>query len=212
MKFSLDRHTANLPALIIAAVLVFSGLAVRNYFQEQSQIEREQARLERINKWRAEREARNAEPIENWIVQRGITVKDYIEGDDTLIFVDRDKIKQPFTANWSVSVIKTDTLTDVCDASGLKVYEAGEILPVAGTKMSSMFSQRPCVLEPGQYVLRGLWQIHRPGYEDVPISRTSIPFNVRPKGAQLFVEPEQVQKLEDIQWNSPAPNACCSSY
>lgn len=139
--------------------------------------------------------ARAAEPIEDWVVQGDIYVPDFVEGDDTLITIQREPIKQPYTSHWSASVITADkNMTDVCDASGFKVYGVGETLPVAGTSMKSMFSVRPCNPEPGKYVARMLWPIHREGYDDVLITRTSNPFTVFPKGTQLSISKEEIQQ------------------
>lgn len=189
----LDWKSGNLSALIISAILGFGGIAYQNYRLEQ-------ARIERVEKYRAERLARNAEPIENWFNQRTILVPDFSLGDDVNVVFDRDPVKQPFTAAWATSVISADgRLATVCDVSGFKNYQAGETLPVTGVSLKSIFSPSPCNWQIGKFILRTTWKISRPGYDDVIVTRSSNIFNVLPPGAQQYLLPEQVQKLEDIQ-------------
>ena len=192
IKF-LDWKSGNLSALIISAILGFGGLAYQNHLQEQ-------ARIERIQKFRAEREARNAEPIENWLNQRAVFVPDFVLGDDVNVIFDRDPVKRQFSSAWSVTVITADeSLAAVCDVSGFKNYEKGETLVATGVSMATMFGPKPCAWTPGEFVMRATWKISREGYEDKIITRTSNPFKVLAPGAQLHIEPEQVQKLDSMQ-------------
>lgn len=192
MKF-LDWKSGNMSALIISAIIGFGGIAYQNYRQEQ-------ARIERFEKYRAERAARNAEPIENWLNQRSVFVPDFVLGDDVNVVFDRDPIKRSFTSEWSVTVITADeNLAAICDVSGFKDYEPGDTLAAIGVSMKTMFGPKPCAWTPGEFVMRATWKISREGYEDKIITRTSNPFRVLEPGAQIYVEPEQVQKLEGMQ-------------
>ena len=192
MKF-LDHKSGNMSAIVIVVVFGFAGMMYQNYSQEQD-------RIARIQKFRAEREARNAEPIENWLNQRSVFVPDFVLGDDVNVIFDRDPVRQPFTSAWSVTVITADeNLAAICDVSGFKNYQRGETLAATGVSMATMFGPKPCSWTAGEFVMRTTWKISREGYEDRIITRTSNPFHVLPPGSQLHIEPEQVQKLEDIQ-------------
>lgn len=143
---------------------------------------------------------RNSEPIENWVDMRSVFVPDHVINQEALVVYDRD-IKKPFIADWTVKAVPIDeSPTFICEASGKKDYVAGDTnLPDAGITLEYIFRAHPCKWEPGDYLLKTTWIVKRPGYNDVLIRRNSNVFRVLPEGAQLYVTPEQVQKLEDVQ-------------
>lgn len=170
-----------------ALALLLSGLLIwwQNYAAEQDRI------------------AKNSEPIENWVDFRGAHIPDFVQGDEGKTLVNYDmELKQPITMHWTVEAtsVTTEVRNFRCQASGVSAFKPGDTLPPDGVSLEFIFRSRPCNWVPGEYQIETAMEIHREGgYDTAIISRSSNPFRVLPEGAQFYVTPEQVQKLEEAQ-------------
>jgi hypothetical protein len=82
----------------------------------------------------------------------------------------------------------------VCVGSGVGLYKPDKKIKPGVTL--SWFLNKSCDILPGEYIAVGTWTLQPRGYPDKTIIYTSNPFSVLPAGAQIFISPEQVQKLE----------------
>jgi len=138
---------------------------------------------------------KEAEPIDNWLVIKSIQVPDHVLGEDAAVIYDRE-IKRPFIGTWTASVEAVPANRDfLCRASGVNDYQPGDALPSGGVTLSLIFGAH-CPWYAGNFVLRTAWEIRREGYDIKVVRQTSRVFRVLPKGSQLDLTPEQVEKLE----------------
>ena len=177
----------------LAVAIVLSGLLIwwQNYAAEQERI------------------AKNSEPIENWIDFRSAHVPDFVQGDEgkTLVQLDME-FKQPITMHWTVEAasVTTEVRNFSCKASGvINTFKPGDTLPPDGVSLEFIFRSRPCKWTPGEFMINTEMEVHRDGYDTAIVSRSSNPFRVLPEGAQLYVTPEQVQKLENVEPEAALP-------
>lgn len=189
MMISLRKH--NWPVVFMAIPL--AGMLF--WWQEQTeQRERAIAQASAI----AEAEARAQELVERWFVVRNISIPDHAEGEDPLIVYDRD-VRGAATINRIVEihVVAEEKIHPICTGSRLNRYELNVNQPVVG-KPLSWFVGKDCKLKPGQYVAKAYWEVRPDGYPAKHTWLTSNVFTVLPTGAQLYISPEQVQKLEKV--------------
>jgi hypothetical protein len=143
-------------------------------------------------------------PAEEWFVVKNIAVPNFIEGDDPLMIYDRE-VKLPFDATWNVIIsrVGVPTLDPVCSGSGHHNYEPRTKMPEAGVTMSFFVGDdawRNCSnkMKEGQYSLRVSYEMRPEGYPVKHLSYSSNLFRVLPRGAQLYIEPDQLQALEKL--------------
>jgi hypothetical protein len=154
--------------------------------------------------WQSERNteseiARRAAALpDQWMVVRNVAVPDFVEGTDPLITYSRE-IRKPFIGEWLVEVHQAGSAdTAPCYGSGRNRYEVDEVIPEGGVLLS-WFIGTKCSLPPGKYILDTTWTILADGYPPKEIRYLSNPFTVLPKGGQLFLTPEQAQRLDGKQ-------------
>lgn len=137
-------------------------------------------------------------PASTWFEVKNISVPNFVEGDDPMMIYDR-KIIKPFHATWSVEVHRANDAVDYayCYGSGNQFYEPKEILPKSGVTLS-WFIGKDCKLPEGQYTLQASWEIRPEGYPTKIETYTSNLFRVLPKGAQLYLTPEQAAKVRGL--------------
>jgi hypothetical protein len=183
MISSKSLKQGNMAAILLALVTVLIILAWQQY------------------SFRSIREARYnaylAAVPEEWFVVRNVAVPDFIEGTDPLISYARE-IRKQFVAQWIVEVHPVGVKDNfaICTGSGVNNYEPFEQMPENGVTLS-WFIGKNCNLKQGKYILDATWSIMS---EDMPpkvVRFGSNPFMVLPRGSQLYLTPEQVQKLGD---------------
>lgn len=186
-KAMIDIYKGNFQALILTVIFGTSLLGWQRHASESARVAKEQAII--------------AEPADNWFEVKNISIPNFIDGDDPNIIYDR-VIKKPFSATWNVEVHRAGEAEDFayCTGSGTNFYEPKEVLPDSGVTLS-WFIGKKCNLPSGQYTIESHWEIRPEGYPTKEESYTSNLFRVLPKGSQLFITPEQSQKLEEL----PAP-------
>lgn len=142
---------------------------------------------------------KEAIPATEWFSVRNISVPDFVKGEDPAVIYDRE-VKQPFSGTWNVEVHPVSAAVDypVCTGSGTNLYKPNEALPEKGVTLSWLVG-RVCNLSEGQYNLEVNYELRPRGYPAKQYSATSNIFRVLPEGAQLYIEPEQVQQLEKAQ-------------
>lgn len=180
----IDLKKGNLQALILAVIFGTGLISVQKYRSDMHRIEQEQKAL--------------SEPSETFFEIKNVAVPNFIEGDDPNIIYDR-VVKKPFSGTWNVEVHRAGEATDYayCTGSGTNRYEPKESLPKAGVTMS-WFIGKICVLPAGQYTLQTNWEIRPDGYPTKHESYNSNLFRVLPKGSQLYITPDQSQKLQEL--------------
>lgn len=143
--------------------------------------------------------SRNALPASDWLTVNNISVPDFVQGEDPAVIYDRE-IKKVFSGTWNVEVHGSTASNNyaVCSGSGTNLYKPEEALPESGVTLSWLIG-RICDLPEGQYNLEANWEIRPEGYPPKQYAATSNIFRVLPKGAQLFIEPEQVEQLDKAQ-------------
>ena len=150
--------------------------------------------------------AKQAVPATDFFTVRELNIPDYVEGQDPVVVYDRT-IKQEFLGTFVVEIHKADPTANyaVCSNSAVRTYKTGEKRPETVTL--KWFVDRDCGLTPGQYVIETTWKIEAEGYPDKEYSAVSNVFRVLPKGAQLYVTPEQIEQLSKAQdlLNNPIP-------
>ena len=197
----------NVGSILMALGVGFGILGYQNYAAEQHRIvyEREQnaAREARLAEWRAKEKAKEETPASEWYVMRGISVRDFVEGEEATAQVSFDsETKKPFVLEWDLQAYSTNpqpgepTPCSISDRRTRtpKAENVATIVP-----WPKLWDRRPCHLAAGEYVLTFHGVLKIAGFPDKEVERTSNIFRVLPKGAQLYVEPEQAQKLESIQ-------------
>ena len=190
MKF-LDWKSANLTALILSAILGFGGLAFQSHLQEQ-------ARIERIKQYRAERLAREAEPADKWFVVKNVAIPDFTQGEDPAIIYDRE-YRGDASINRDVDIHLAETVgaPPICSGRNVTARKSDTLADVK--ILLSDFVGTPCKLAPGKYVAETSWLIIPEGYPPKHVSYVSNIFQVIPSGSLDYVPPEQVQQLENAQ-------------
>lgn len=135
-------------------------------------------------------------PATDFFTVREINIPDFVEGTDPVMTYDRN-IKKDFLGTFIVEIHAATASANysVCSNSASRTYKAGEKKPETVTL--KWFVDRDCALKSGQYVAETTWKIEAEGYPTKEYSAVSNVFRVLPKGAQLYVTPEQVQKLEE---------------
>lgn len=182
----LDLKTGNGWAVVLAA---FMGLGLMAWQTYEDRAERQADR--------AAMAERAALPVERWYVVWGVFVPDFVEGEDPFIVYDRE-IRQPFQASWIVEMHPVGAPNDfaVCTGSGANYYEPKETLPDTGVRLFAFYMDKRCDVPPGKYVLESRWTLMPEGYPVKVLQKSSNIFTVLPRGAQTYVTPEQVEKLE----------------
>lgn len=148
---------------------------------------------------RYDRSVKEEVPATDFFVVRNISVPDFIEDTDPMVVYDRT-IKEVFNATWTLEVISTVPGENyaVCTGSGVNHYTPDKELPKEGVRLSWLLG-KDCGLRAGQYTIQAHYEIRPEGFPTKNYSATSNIFNVLPRGAQLYIEPEQVEKLEKVQ-------------
>lgn len=127
---------------------------------------------------------KNFQPIST-IFTASVTVPDFYEGGDPLVFYDLD-IYESFVGAFSVEVKALDTTTGSCRGGGDNIfYGKAELLDLSVTTLSWYVSPKDgCVerLEAGQYFLETHYTIRRDGYDNRSLSTISNVFNVMEVG------------------------------
>ena len=186
MTFGLDRRIGNWPALFATIIVATLVLLYQNYSARQADI--------------AAQKLRDAEPIEGWLEISSIYVPDHALDEDAMVIYDR-KIYKSFTGIWTAEVepVPVDKNPNfLCRTSGANDYTPDFKLPPGGVSLENkIFENIKCPWEPGDYILKTSWMIHRPGYDMRVVRQNSNVFHVRPPGTQSYVTQEQVQQLED---------------
>ncbi len=145
-----------------------------------------------------DRAARNAEPPENWYVVRNIYVADFEEGNTQAPVIYDREIRRPFFGEWIVEIHPVGRQENACPGStGKSHYEPKDELPASGVTLD-WYLGKPCALRAGQYVMRTYWKIQAANYPQKEVTFTSNVFSVYPKGAQIYITPEQSMKLQSI--------------
>lgn len=182
----LDMKTGNGWAIALAGII---GIGLMVWQTHQYRVER---RAE--NAAMAEREAL---PVERWYVVRGVFVPDFVQGEDPFIVYDRE-IRQPFQATWIVEMHPVGDANDfaICTGSGSNYYEPKETLPDSGVKLFAFYMGKKCDVPPGEYILETRWTLTPAGFPAKTLQKSSNIFTILPPGAQTYVTPEQVEKLE----------------
>lgn len=174
--------TGNTAAVVLAIIASAILLAYSNYAHFQA----EQTDMQR----------RAAALPDRWFVVRNVAVPDFVQGSDPLITYSRE-VREPFIGDWIVEVHKEgDGEFQFCYGSGRSRYEANEELPSAGVLLS-WFIGAKCDFTPGKYFLDTTWTIRAQGYPEKTVRFVSNPFTVLPRGAQLFVTPQQAERLAE---------------
>ena len=158
-----------------------------------------------------QKSAQESAPATDWFVVRGISVADFVQGENPPVVYDR-VIKKPFDATWSAEIHNAAAGPDyaICSGSGTNFYEPKETLPETGVNMSWFIGAEAwklCSLNEGQYVIKTRYEMRPSGYPIKYYEATSNIFRVLPRGAQLYVTPKQVDQLEKAQelLNDPIP-------
>lgn len=139
--------------------------------------------------------AKNAAPVSDWFIANEIHIPPHVEGENPFMTYDREVLK-PFVGTWVVDIRAVGVKTAaVCTGSGTSKYEPDEPVPANGVTLS-WYIGKDCKLPPGEYVAETDWEIRPEGYPTKHERRVSNVFQVLPRGSQLYVSPEQVQKLE----------------
>lgn len=180
----IDLKKGNVPALIIAVIVSAGGI-----YWQQVRFQRDQT---------AQEAALKATPVETFFEVKNVSVPNFIEGENPIIIYDR-VIKKPFMGFWNVEAHMIDAVTDFnyCSGSGSALYTVKEKLPPSGIKLD-WFMGKDCHLPAGKWVLKTNWEIDAEGYPKKFETFTSNIFTIAPKGSQLFLTPEQSNKLQHI--------------
>ena len=119
---------------------------------------------------------------EDYLIVRGITVRDSVEGTDPVLIYDRT-IVRPFRGKWIAGIFllldETGANYGVCNNSGEADYQPETTLPA--TVKLAWYIERDCKLEPGKYVLKTTWEIKLPHDVTKYVRATSNVFEVRAK-------------------------------
>lgn len=185
IKFDKEQHwtkRGNWLALLLAFIVSAVLIGWQTYAERQYE---RQMLAERI-----------AEPAETWLYIRNVAVPDHIEGENPVITYDRD-IRRNVRASWVAEVhsVTPEGLFLTCTGNGTNSYKVNERLPEAGVSLE-WFMGKNCDLKAGRYIIETEWFLHIDGYPEKVTSFVSNPFSVLPRGAQLYITPEQVEKLE----------------
>lgn len=154
-------------------------------------------RNQRREEWQAKRD----EPASSWYVVRGVNVLAFVEGDDTQVSFDRE-IRQPFTLEWTLQTYSAEAKPGQrpeCATDGKNFLTPNPSNEITVIPWSELWRKDPCNLRAGNYILKAHGVLKIVGYPEKEVERASNIFRVLPKGSQLFIEPEQAQKLESIQ-------------
>lgn len=175
---TLDPKTANWHVFIFVAIIGFLGLGVQQYLQEQ---------------WR---EAKNAEPIENWFEVKSIHVPDFSVDEAReakVTYGDRQVKRGPVNYQWTV---KAEAVPEdrnfLCVASGRRDARQGEQIP--SVPITDFMN---CKWREGDFRLDHSWAIDRPGYAMKVYRQSSNVFHVRPPGTEPYVSEKQF--IEQVQ-------------
>lgn len=142
--------------------------------------------------------AKEAEPAENWYVVRNVYVGDFEEGNTKPPVIYDREIRRPFIGDWVVEVHPVGRQENVCpNSSGRSHYDSNDELPAAGVTLE-WYLGKPCLIPPGQYVMVTYWTIRAPNYPDKVLTVSSNVFTVFPKGAQLYLTPEQSTVIQQL--------------
>ena len=117
-------------------------------------------------------------PASFWFDVRNVQVLDTVHGASPAMVIERT-IHRPFTADWTVSVLRIseDGTSAYCSVEGHNDYVPGAVIP-PGVNLDWWTWPERCELEVGQYVVRTLWEIRLFGFLSKDIRITSNPFNV----------------------------------
>lgn len=117
---------------------------------------------------------------DDYLIVRGITVGDAIEGADPTLIYDRTIIR-PFRGKWIAGIFllpnETGANYGVCNNSGEVDYQPETTLPAA-VKLA-WYIERDCELEAGKYVLKTTWEIKLPHGVIKYVRATSNVFEIR---------------------------------
>jgi hypothetical protein len=140
---------------------------------------------------------KQAEPIDNWLEIKRISVPDFSLDEDPPVLLDLD-VKRPFFAQRNVVLRDIDVKSDEtnCTARTRRAYEPSDDQSIDGIPLSDIIGGRRCQISSGQHVLEFTWEIQRDGYAPRLVTQVSNIFNILPPGAQQYITPEQVEKLK----------------
>jgi hypothetical protein len=173
-------------SFMVAAMVVM--IAAVAWMMWEDSVERERRR----SVWQAKID----QPATDWFSVSNISIPEFLEGQDPTIVYDR-VVKLPFNGTWVADAIATESGANqsVCTGNGTIRDKAGKSLQVSGIKLSWLMG-KDCRLNAGQYSIMINYEIKPLGYPPKFYSATSNIFRVLPEGSQLYLEPEQIEKLE----------------
>lgn len=172
--------------LPLALIITFGWLAWEN-----------QAELKNLQAMQTEQAEKAAAPAQNWFEVSSIFIPAHEQGDDPVVIYNRT-IKRPFQGRYVAEVhsVETPNLVLNCSGTGTYFYSPADVLPDNIT-LSWLIGKR-CDLPVGDYYVEFNWYIWPVGYQVKTLTFKSVVFSVIPKGAKLYITPEQVQKLDEV--------------
>ena len=144
---------------------------------------------------------RDATPASEWFEVKTLSVPDFLKGENPVIAYDR-VIHKSFPGTYKIEITAaSERGAIVCQNSRSVDYKAGRELPAAVT-VSWLFGDAEwpacsSLLVEGSYIIRVAWDINEPGYPVKTYHAVGNVFRVFPAGSQLYVNPEQLQKIEE---------------
>lgn len=134
-------------------------------------------------------------PASHWFEVYDVYVPDFVEGDDPPIIYDK-VVRKPFVGEWVADIrpFTEGTPAAVCVGSGTSHYAVEEQAKENPTL--EWYIGKDCKLPPGTYTMSTVWEVRPEGYPTKYVEKNSNVFTVFPRGSQMFLTPEQVQKLE----------------
>lgn len=198
MKLQRVDYIAGLVGFLTVAV-VYIGWNM--YWDKVDREERRVAWAEKREAEAKEAQAKIDEPASTWFALRGISIKDFVEGEDPTVVIDRE-VKKPFIQHWILQVHRVDVAPEfppVCETSGTvwRTSMGGDNLVTLS--WSKLWGSKPCHLYPGNYILREYNRLEILGYPDKEVERVSDIFAVLPMGSEKYVTPKIIEQLGKAQ-------------
>lgn len=126
-------------------------------------------------------------PASYWFEVQGIFIADAEEGQDPVVTYTRTMhvdVNVDYTVTLSRHEGPLDTVGVIaCEGEGEANFVAGRELPPAATSLAWLMNREdhPCVLTPGIYRARAVWNLHPDGFPMKQVTADSNYFTVHPR-------------------------------
>lgn len=176
--------------LPLALLVVFGWLAWEN-----------KTDLKNLQAMQTEQAEKAAAPAQNWFEVSSVFIPSHEVGTDPVVIYNRT-IKKPFQGRYVAEAhnVAAPNIVVNCSGTGTYFYKPTDKLPETITLswLVGRGQNDPCVLPVGDYYIEFNWYIWPEGYQTKFLEFRSVVFSVIPKGAQLYITPEQVKKLDEV--------------